>query len=69
MLTIDRIEGKIVVADNDGEHTELDISLFDGDISEGDVIVRLPDGRYRADKTATEKRRKEILDLQNSLWN
>ena len=39
MLTIDRIEGKIVIADNDGEQIMLDISAFDGDVSEGDVIV------------------------------
>lgn len=68
MLTIDRIEGKIVAADNGGECIELDISLFDGDISEGDVIVRTPCGRYRADKDATDKRRKNIINLQNSLW-
>lgn len=69
MLTIDRIEGKIVVADNDGEQLMLDISAFDGDVSEGDVIVETSEGRYKVDKAATDKRRKDILNLQNSLWN
>ena len=69
MLTIDRIEGKIVIADNDGEQIMLDISAFDGDVSEGDVIVETYCGRYRADKDMTDKRRKDIINLQNSLWN
>lgn len=69
MLTIDRIEGKIVVADNDGEQIMLDISVFDGDVSEGDVIVETSCGRYRVDKDMTDKRRKDIINLQNSLWN
>lgn len=69
MLTIDRIEGKIVVADNDGEQITLDISVIDGNVSEGDVIVETSCGRYRADKDMTDKRRKDIINLQNSLWN
>ena len=69
MLTIDRVEGKIVVADNDGEQMTLDISVIDGNVSEGDVIVETSCGRYRVDKNMTGKRRKDIMDLQNSLWN
>lgn len=69
MLTIDRIEGKIVVTDNDGEQMMLDISAIDGDVSEGDVIVETSCGRYRVDKNMTDKRRKDIINLQNSLWN
>ena len=69
MLTIDRIEGIIVVADNDGEQITLDISIIDGNVSEGDVIVETSCGRYRVDKDTTDKRRKDIINLQNSLWN
>lgn len=69
MLTIDRIEGKIVVADNDGEQIMLDISAIIGNVSEGDVIAEISCGRYRVDKDMTEKRRKDIVNLQNSLWN
>lgn len=34
---------------------------------EGDVLI-LKDNFYITDKTATEKRRQDIIDLQNSLW-
>lgn len=68
MLTIDKIEGKIIVIDNGSFRFEADISEFEEEVREGDVIVRSSDGKYRRDKALTEKRKKEILDLQNSLW-
>lgn len=72
MLTVDKIEGKIVRVEHscdDGSvsYSEMDISSFSGDIREGDILVS--DGEvYSCDRTATEERRREILDLQNSLW-
>lgn len=68
MLTIEKIEGKIIVIDNGSFHFEADISEFEEDVREGDVIVRSSDGKYRCDKALTEKRKREILDLQNNLW-
>ncbi len=68
MTVIERIEGEIAVTEDGDKRSDIHISLFDGDIREGDVVVKTPDGRFRADKAATEKRRRKILDLQNSLW-
>lgn len=73
MLTVDKIEGKIVrveISETSGEvrYIEADISLFDDDIREGDVIVTDENGRYSCDNEATAQRKREILDLQNSLW-
>jgi hypothetical protein len=69
MLTIEKIEGKIVVIEDGDSSFEADISLFDGKVREGDIVARLSNGRYKKDNAATEKRRKEIINLQNSLWD
>lgn len=69
MLTIEKIEGKIVTVEDDDGSFNADISLFDGKIREGDVLTRLPDGHFIKNEKATEQRRKDILKLQNSLWN
>lgn len=68
MLTVDKIEGKIVRVENEMQFTEINLSLFDGEVREGDVVFMDENGRFHTDTTATEKRRKEILALQNSLW-
>ncbi len=68
MLTVEKIEGTIVRVENGMQFTEVNLSLFDGDISEGDVVVMDENGRYRKDADATNERRKEILALQNDLW-
>ena len=67
MMIVDRIEGKNVVIEDGDKHFNAEISLFDGDIREGDVIIER-NGRYFSDSNATEKRREEIIKLQDSLW-
>ncbi|MGN0553656.1 MAG: DUF3006 domain-containing protein [Oscillospiraceae bacterium] len=67
MMIIDRIEGHTVVIEDGDRRFDADISLFDGDIREGDVIAE-KGGRYFVDSNATQKRREEIIKLQNSLW-
>ena len=47
---------------------ELELSLFDGEVREGDVIEPTENGRFRSNAAATEKRRSEIISLQDSLW-
>lgn len=68
MMIVDRIEGNIVVIEDNDSFFRADISLFDGKIREGDVVCE-KDGRYYAEKNETEKRRKEIIRLQDSLWD
>lgn len=67
MMIVDRIEGKTVVIEDGDKQFNAEISLFDGDIREGDVIIER-NGRYFSDSNATEKRREEIIKLQDSLW-
>ena len=68
MLTVDKIEGKIVRVEDKMQFTEINLSLFDGEVKEGDVIVQDSNGRFHTDKAATAERKKEIITLQNSLW-
>ena len=69
MLTTEKIEGTIVVIEDDDRQIKADISQFDGKICEGDIVTMTSDGRYRKDSNATDERRRKIIDLQNSLWN
>ncbi|MBQ8827291.1 MAG: DUF3006 domain-containing protein [Oscillospiraceae bacterium] len=73
MLTVDKIEGKIVRVEKTEEsgeicYIEADASLFDSEVREGDVIISDENGHYSRDDEMTAHRKKEILDLQNSLW-
>lgn len=67
MMIIDRIEGQTVVIEDGDRHFSADISLFDGALREGDVVTER-NGRYYPDKASTDKRREDIIKLQNSLW-
>lgn len=66
MLILERIKGNAAVIS--GEDSEFTVSseMITG-CREGDVIVFSGD-RYITDRAATEKRQREIISLQNSLW-
>ena len=66
MLILERIKGSVaVISDDDGEFT-VSAEMVTG-CCEGDVVVLSCD-RYITDRAATEKRRRDIISLQNSLW-
>lgn len=65
MLVVDRIEGNIVIVENDNDFLELPISLFPLEISEGDVIKI----DIVVDKEETEKRRKNTSEKLKNLFN
>lgn len=68
MLVIDRYEGNFaVVEDDEGKTINLPRDMLEKDIPEGSVIVLLR-GKYILDKAETEKRKKELFDLQESLF-
>ncbi|MCH5193775.1 MAG: DUF3006 domain-containing protein [Oscillospiraceae bacterium] len=67
MLVIDRIEDGIAVIEEGDSRFEVPVSMLDGNVREGDVVT-LENGVYVPDISATEKRRREILNLQNDLW-
>lgn len=66
MLILERIKGSVaVISGDDGDFT-VSAEMVTG-CCEGDVIV-LSGDRYITDRAATEKRRRDIISLQNSLW-
>lgn len=66
MLILERIKGSVaVISGDDGEFT-VSSEMIKG-CREGDVVV-LSGDRYITDRAATEKRRRDIISLQNSLW-
>ncbi|MBD5146473.1 MAG: DUF3006 domain-containing protein [Ruminococcus sp.] len=67
MLIIDRIDGNTAVIEDGDNRFEVSRSELAPDVKEGDAVL-LENGVYRKDTDATEKRRQEILRLQDSLW-
>ena len=68
MLIIDRIEDGIAAIEDDNSRFEVPASMLDRDVREGDTVI-LENGVYVPDKSATEKRRREILKMQDDLWD
>ena len=66
MLILERIKGSVaVISGDDGEFT-VPTEMVTG-CCEGDVVILSGDS-YITDRAATEKRRRDIISLQNSLW-
>ena len=67
MLILEKVQGDIAVISGDSGEFSDSADMVKG-CREGDVII-LSGDVYITDETATEMRRKEILSLQNSLWD
>ncbi|MDE6034958.1 MAG: DUF3006 domain-containing protein [Ruminococcus sp.] len=66
MNVIDRLEDNIAVIETDGGFIEIERSRLPEDVREGDVVTET-DGKWLADVTATEQRRKNIRELMKRL--
>jgi Protein of unknown function (DUF3006) len=65
---IDRFEGDLAVCEaEDGKMVEIEKSKLPENAEVGDIIV-LENGHFRVDKEETDRRRKEIEDLMNELF-
>ncbi|MGN0467631.1 MAG: DUF3006 domain-containing protein [Acutalibacteraceae bacterium] len=68
-LIVDRIENKIAVCEaEDCIHVEIALSELPEGTHEGSVLVKKADGTYVLDKQQEEKRRSEMLSLQENLF-
>lgn len=67
MLIIDRISEDIAVIEDSESRFEVPRKMLGSDVSEGDA-VELIDGIYVKNKNETDRRKNEILKLQNELW-
>ena len=65
---IDRFEGAFAVCeDESGAFRNIEKSKLPKGIRSGDVVV-FEEGSVFVDRAASDKRRTEIIALQNSLW-
>ncbi|MDY3791797.1 MAG: DUF3006 domain-containing protein [Oscillospiraceae bacterium] len=67
MLILERLRDDMAVISGDSGEFSVPSDMVKG-CREGDVII-LSNDVYITDDIATEKRRKDILSLQNSLWD
>lgn len=67
MLILEKLRGDMAVISGDSGEFTVSSDMVK-DCREGDVII-LSNDVYITDEFATERRRKEILSLQNSLWD
>lgn len=69
MLVIDRFEGNIAVCEEDGgTFRNISRDQLPPESREGDCL-EVQDGAYHVNREETQRRREEILRLQNSLWD
>lgn len=67
MLIIDRISEGIAVIEDGDIHFDVPAAALAPNVKEGDVVIS-ENGVYIKDETATEKRRRKIIEMQNELW-
>ena len=68
MFIIDRIEDGIAVIEDENSCIEVPVSMLERNVREGDAVT-LENGIYVPDKSATEKRRQEMLKMQDDIWD
>ena len=69
-MIIDRIENKIVICeDENGQTLELPIDMFVMPIQDGDVVIKNEQGVYKVDNEETQRRKENIENRFNSLFN
>ena len=68
MLIIERFEGtKVIIENEEGNFITEEKSILPEGAKEGDCLI-FENGVYSIDRIMTNKKRKENIDLQNSLW-
>lgn len=67
-FTVDRIEeNKTVLECENGKFVSIETKSLPKNVKEGDIL-RFEENSYFLDKSETEKRKKQIKDLMNSLF-
>ena len=66
---IDRLDGGYAICENDdGEAFEIELSRLPSGVREGDVLEMSDGGKIELSQEETQRRRKKIKDLEDSLW-
>ncbi|GAB6436727.1 MULTISPECIES: DUF3006 domain-containing protein [Bacillus] len=64
---IDRFEGELAIIEMNNETIDVPKSKLPSTAKEGDVLI-IEDNKFTIDKNETNKRRREIQDLMNKLF-
>lgn len=68
-FSVDRIEGNFYILESEN-NTYIDVPKDQVEHArEGDIVFLSSDGVYRVDLNETEKQKKELYKLQNSIFN
>ena len=68
-FSVDRIEGKTaVLIDEERNKITVSLSLLPDEIKPGSMLIESGE-RYIYDEAETKRRKKRLLDLQNSLFS
>lgn len=67
MIILDRYEGEYAVIEVDKHMINIDKSLLEENIKEGDVLI-LKEGRYYKDQKATNARKRDMTARFSKLW-
>lgn len=69
-IIIDRIEGDIVVVEVNGDKMQnIPKSNIEGQFKEGDVLIKLNNGKLKVDEELTKQRREEMAKKLKKLFN
>lgn len=69
MWIVDRKEGKYAVLEReDGSFVQVELCRLPAEAEEGDCLAEDADGELMVDAAETEKRKKELFELQNRLF-
>lgn len=69
MIIVDRIEGILVVCEQDDKsHIELPLNKLPPKVREGDCLIPQPDGSYRIDHQETNRRRQHSIEIAKRLF-
>lgn len=67
MIVLDRFEGNFAVIEENGIMKNIPKELIDKGVTEGSIIVKIGE-KYFLDEKNSAAQRKEIAELQNSLF-
>lgn len=69
-LFVDRIENEIAVCEkNNRDRMEIPLKNLPEDVREGSVLILKNNGNFELDYETEAARRKELFELQNSLFD
>lgn len=64
---VDRIEGNIVIVENNNSIIQINRIYINGEVKEGDILVK-SNGIYEVDYNKTNLRKEKINSMMKEIW-